>query len=530
MSIQTTTRLLTAGVLLFASAACGDLTVEPRSTVTSDNVFEDPASYRLFLAKLYAGLVVSGQTGPHGDPDILGIDEGFSQYIRGYWQLQELPTDHAIIGWGDIGLPELNTQLWSSSNPFITAMYARIYYQVMLVNEFLRQTTDDKLTGRGVTAQLRTEIEQYRAEARFLRALSYWHAVDLFGNVPLITEEFDLEAAARGELPTQATRTEVFNFVETELEAIRDQLPTRANVQYGRASRSAVDMVLAKLFLNSQVYTGTARWSDARAAAEAVIAAGYTLDPNFRHMFTADNHESPELIFAVPQDGERTRTWGGLTYIVHASVGGNMNAAAFGIDGGWWGLRLRPETVDRYEGGVDGPDRRTSFFHDSGQTKTIGSIGNFNHGIAAPKFTNVTFEGQPGSHATFPDTDFPMFRLADAYLIYAEAVLRGGGGDPVIALNRVNELRRRAYGGTAGDITSAQLTLDFILDERSRELLWEAHRRQDLVRFGRFTTAGIWAWKGGVQAGRLTEAFRNLYPIPASELVANPNIQQNSGY
>jgi hypothetical protein len=530
MSTKTTARLLTACVLLLTSAACGDLTVEPRSTVTSDNIFDDPSSYRLFLAKLYAGLVVSGQTGPHGDPDILGIDEGFSQYIRGYWQLQELPTDHAIIGWGDIGLPELNTQLWSSSNPFITAMYARIYYQVTLANEFLRQTTDEKLTSRGVDAQLRTEIQQYRAEARFLRALSYWHAVDLFGNVPLITEEFSLEKAARGELPTQASRTEVFNFVETELEAIRDQLPTLANAQYGRASRSAVDMVLAKLFLNAQVYTGTARWADARTAAEAVIAARDMLDPVFRHIFTADNHESPEIIFAVPQDGERTRTWGGLTYIIHASVGGSMNAGAYGIDGGWWGIRLRPETVDRYEGGPGGPDLRTSFFYTTGQQKTITNVGDFTHGFAAPKFTNVTLENEPGSHPTFPDTDFPMFRVADAYLIYAEAVLRGGGGTPAQALEYVNRLRRRAYGGPAGDVTGSQLTLDFILDERSRELLWEAHRRQDLVRFDRFTDAGTWSWKGGIQIGRFTESFRDLYPIPATEIVANPNIQQNAGY
>src|SRR5918999_2029283 len=242
MSTKTTARLLTACVLLLTSAACGDLTVEPRSTVTSDNIFDDPSSYRLFLAKLYAGLVVSGQTGPHGDPDILGIDEGFSQYIRGYWQLQELPTDHAIIGWGDIGLPELNTQLWSSSNVFIMAMYSRIYYQVALANEFLRETTSDKLTSRGTSSELRAEIEQYRAEARFLRALSYWHAVDLFGNVPLVDENFDITT-----LPTQASRTEVFDFVEAELEAIRDELPTRTSVQYGRASQAAADMVLAKL-------------------------------------------------------------------------------------------------------------------------------------------------------------------------------------------------------------------------------------------------------------------------------------------
>jgi len=525
MHRNTTTRLLAAGILLLAPAACGELTVEPKSTVTSGNIFNDPTSYRAFLAKLYAGLVVTGQSGPDGSPDIQGIDEGFSQYIRGYWQMQELPTDHAIIGWGDIGLPELNTQLWSSSNPFITAMYARIYYQVALANQFLRETTADKLASRGVSAELRTQVEQFRAEARFLRALSYWHALDLFGNVPLVDETFDIT-----QLPEQAARADVFAFVESELNEVRTQLPTRTASEYGRANQSVVDMVLAKLYLNAQVYTGTARYADARTAAERVIAAGYTLDPNFRRMFSADNHTSPEIIFGVPQDGERTRTWGGTTYLVHAGVGGNMNANDFGIDFAWWGLRVRPETVDRY-GSVPGPDLRTSFFVTSGQQKTITEVGNFFHGIGAPKYRNVTSTGQAGSHPTFPDTDFPMFRLADAYLIYAEAVVRGGGGSRATALGYVNQIRERAYGNTNGNITDAQLTLDFILDERSRELLWEGHRRQDLVRFGRFAgNAYIWSWKGNTPAGQQTDAYRNLYPIPSSELVANPNIEQNDGY
>jgi starch-binding outer membrane protein, SusD/RagB family len=429
MYARTTMRLVTAGVVLVAAAACEELTVEPKSTVTSGNIFNDPASYRAFLAKLYAGLVTTGQAGPDGDRDIQGIDEGFSQYIRGYWQLQELPTDHAVIGWGDIGLPELNTQLWSSSNPFVTAMYARIYYQVALANHFLRETTDDKLASRGVTAQLQTEIHQYRAEARFLRALSYWHALDLYGSVPLVDETFEIT-----QLPRQATRAEVFDFVASELTEIRTELPAARAGQYGRADQGAVNMVLAKLYLNAQVYAGTPRYSDARAAAEAVIGGGYTLEPNFLKMFSADNHTSPELIFTVPQDGERTRTWGGMTYLVHAAVGDEMTASAYGVDGGWFGLRLRPEAVDRYEGGVGGPDRRTSYFFTQGHSKTISCIGCSRDGYAAPKFRNVTSTGQAGSHPTFPDTDFPMFRLADAYLIYAEAVLRGGGGSRATAL------------------------------------------------------------------------------------------------
>ena len=528
MRLQYGMKVLPAGALLLAALACGDLTVQPRSTVTDAALFTDPAAYRAFLAKLYAGLAVTGQAGPAGDADIQGIDEGFSQYIRGYWQMQELPTDEVLIGWlNDVGLPELNTQLWSASNPFVTAMFSRIFYQVALANQFLRETTDAKLSSRGSSAQVRTQVAGYRAEARFLRALSYYHAVDLFGDVPLVDENFDV-----GSLPRQAPRAEVFAFVESELKAIRPLLPAASRGDnYGRASQAAVDMVLAKLYLNAKVFTGTERWADARAAAEAVIASTqHSLDPNFMRMFSADNHTSPELIFTVPFDGQRTRTWGGMTYLAHAAVGANMDPAEYGIDGGWWGLRLRPEAVDRYEGGAGGPDRRTSYFETEGRAKTIGDMGNNTDGFAAPKYRNVSSTGVTGSHLTFPDTDFPMFRLADAYLIYAEAVVRGGGGTRATALGYINALRTRAYGGVSGNITDAQMTLQFILDERSRELLLEGHRRQDLIRFGQFSDVGVWSWKGGIPAGRTTEKFRDLYPIPGSELSANPTVRQNPGY
>ena len=522
MRMQPVTRFLAVGALFFAPVACGDLTVAPKSSVTDAVIFSDPASYRAFLAKLYAGLAVTGQSGPDGSADIAGIDEGFSQYVRGYWQLQELPTDEVLIGWGDTGLPELNTQLWSASNVFIAAMYSRIFYQVALGNQFLRETTDSKLSSRGASAELKAEVAGYRNEARFLRALSYYHAIDLFGNVPLVDEDFDVS-----QLPHQGTRAEVFAFVENELKAIRAALPAvSTGNNYGRASQAAVDMILAKLYLNAQVYTGAGRFADARAAAEAVIASTHTLDPNFLRMFSADNHTSPELIFTIPFDGVRTRTWGGTTYLVHAAVGDNMNAAAYGIDGGWFGLRLRPEAVDRYAA----TDTRAAYFATTGRTKTITNIGSSNQGYAAPKYRNVTSTGAVGSNLTFPDTDFPLFRLADAYLMYAEAVVRGGGGSRTTALGYINALRTRAYGNTTGNITDAQMTLDFILDERSRELLLEGHRRQDLIRFGRFSDVGVWSWKGGVLAGVTTAKFHDLYPIPSSELSANPTVQQNPGY
>lgn len=523
MNITARTSLLGVLVLLLG-AGCTDLTLEPKSTVSSANIFNEPGSYRAFLAKLYAGLAVTGQEGPAGQPDIQGIDEGFSHYLRLWWQMQELPTDEAAIAWNDAGVQELNTQLWSSSNQFLVSMYYRIYFQVTLANQFLRETSDAALASRNVSGALRTEIQQYRAEARFLRALSYAHAMDLFGAVPLVTETSELGKTP----PPQATRSAIFDFVVSELGAIRPQLPAAGAAQYGRVDQGAVAALLAQVYLNAAVYTGTARYAEARAEAEKVIAGPYRLESNYLRSFLADNHASKEVIWAVPQDGINIRSYGGTTFLTHAEVGGSMDASRYGIGGGWWGLRLRPEVYNLYPGGPSGPDKRASYF--VVQTVSIASLTDFTQGVAAPKYQNVTSTGAPGQNGDFADTDFPMFRLADAYLIYAEAVLRGGGGSRATALGYVNALRQRAYGSAAGNITDAQLTTDFILDERARELLWEGHRRTDLIRYGKFTSAGIWQWKGGVQPGKATEAFRNLYPLPASELLANPNLKQNTGY
>ncbi len=518
--------VLLASLALCASVACTDLTVEPKSTVSSANIFNEAGSYRAFLAKMYAGLAVTGQQGPAGAGDISGIDEGFSHYIRLIWQMQELPTDEAGIAWNDAGVQELNTQLWSSSNQFLVSMYYRIFFQVSLVNEFLRETTDAKLAARNTPPALATEIQQFRAEARFLRALSYWHAIDLFGSVPLVDETFPIGRTP----PGQATRAELFDWVVSELQEVRNALPLSQTGQYGRADQGAAAMLLAKLYLNAEVYTGSARWAEARSEAERVIAGGYQLDGNFRRIFSADNHTSPEIVFAVPQDGTRQQSFGGTTFLINASVGGNMDANAYGIGGGWWGLRIKPEALALFPNAPEGPDKRAAHIVSEGHSASMSNITDFFSGYPAPKFTNRTSSGEPGSNREFADTDYPMFRMGDAMLMYAEAVLRGGGGARPQALAYVNQLRQRAYGNATGNISDAQLTLDFILNERLRELLWEGHRRTDLIRYGRFTTAGLWAWKGNVVGGRTTEAFRNLYPLPASELLSNPNLTQNNGY
>src|SRR5512140_347950 len=224
-----------AAVLGMTVAGCTDTVTEPKSTLTETNVFTDVNSYKAFLAKVYAGLATSGQQGAAGNADIQGIDEGFSQYLRLYWEAQELPTDEAVIGWGDVGLPEMNTQMWASSNSFVVAMYYRIFFQVGMANEFLRQTTDAKLSARGVSAALQATIKQYRAEARFLRALAYWHGIDLFGSIPLVTEADQIGSTP----PAQKTRAEIFNYVVSELTAIKADLPAGGTSTYGRATKGA---------------------------------------------------------------------------------------------------------------------------------------------------------------------------------------------------------------------------------------------------------------------------------------------------
>ncbi len=533
MMLRTIKSILVVLTLAFFMQSCDDrLNLQPEDErLNADAAFEDPAAYKQFLAKIYAGISLSGQEGPAGAPDLAGLDEGFSNYLRLYWKMQELTTDEAIIGWDDGTLQDLHSQNWTSGNEFIRTMYTRLMYQVTLTNEFLRQTTGSKLDERGVDGDLRAEIQTYRAEARFMRALTYWHAMDLFANPPFVTED----DATGAFLPQQIKRADLFDFVESELLAVLDEMAAPRQNEYGRADRAAAWMVLAKIYLNAEVYTGTARNADVLTYVNNIISAGYTIPqiPYF-HSFLADNDSNgaqEEVIFTIPFDGLRTQAFGGMTFLVHAPVGGTMDASEFGINDGWFGVRTTPTFVEQFPGEENSADGRALFYTD-GQNKDIEEVGPFNQGYAVAKYRNVDVNGNPGSDASgdHTDTDYPMFRLADAYLMYAEATLRGGGGTMSTAVGYINELRGRAYGNTSGNISESDLTLDFIIDERSRELYFEAHRRQDLIRFGQFSDQGVWQWKGGVFQGTTTQSFRDIMPIPSTDLGLNTNLEQNTGY
>jgi starch-binding outer membrane protein, SusD/RagB family len=505
-----------------------DLDRTPKYGSTSESLYTNLAGYKSVLAKVYAGLSLTGNKGPDGAGDIAGIDEGFSSYIRQYWSAQELSTDEAVIGWNDATIKDFHFMTWSPADVFLRALYNRIFFQITLANEFVRESDGSKVSDRGITGADATEIGYMQAEARFLRALSYYHALDLFGNVPFVTEADAVGAF----LPPQISRANLFNYIETELKAIEGLLKDPRTNEYGRADKAAAWALLSRLYLNAEVYTGTARYGDCITYCNKVTAvAGYTLVPNYRNLFLADNDATSqsEFIFAVNFDGNRSRTWGGTTFLVHAPIGGSMSPAAHGVDFGWGGIRTTKQFVEKFTGPAG--DMRQNFYT-SGQNLEINDISNFNDGYAIVKFRNVTSTGSSGSNPVWVDTDFPMFRLAEIYLNYAEATLRSGaGGNAATALNYINLLRLRAYGAPTGSITAPQLTLGFILDERAKELHWEGVRRTDLIRYGQFTEGSyLWAWKGGTQGGQAVGVHRKLYPIPSSDLVANPNLVQNPGY
>lgn len=517
-------------VLLSSCTKKLDLT--PTNDVTSEIVYATSAGYKQVLAKVYGSFALTGNIGPAaptGFPgDIQGIDEGFSDFYRLFWKAQELSTDEAVISWGDVGIQDFHNMNWTSNNSFLTGLYYRSLYQITLCNDFIRESTDEKLTSRGISGTDADNIRQYAREARFLRAFQYWVLMDLYGNPPFVTEA----SIIGGPPPPQATRIELFNYIEGELKAIETNMPEPRTNEYGRADKGAVWALLARVYLNAQVYTGSPKFTEAITYSKKVIDGGYSLISNYTWLMRADNQQNTtEFIFTINYDGLRTQGYGGTTFLTHAPVGGSMSASSFGVAGGWSGARTTKNLPTLFPDLTGTADKRSQF-HTAGQNMEIVSLSTFTDGLGVTKFKNIKRDGTNGQSQDFSDIDMPLFRLPEMYLIYAEAVLRSGtGGDATTALGYINTMRTRAYTNISGNITSPQLTLDFILDERARELYWEGFRRTDLIRFNKFTEgAYLWPWKGGVSSGTGVSATRKLYPIPSREINSNTNLQQNPGY
>ena len=530
------------GVILALSfSACmKDLDQEPidPDSFTEKDVFKNATEAKGALAKIYASLSLTGQKGPSGDGDIAGADEGSTGYTRMQFYLQVASTDEAIIRWSDAGVPDFHNMSWTPANTFNNAYYNRLGQQIAFANSFIDNA-------QALASD--PEVAYYIAEARFIRAYAYYNVIDAFGKAPLVTSsKADLK-------PAQNTRAELFNFVESELKDLEGKLKAARANEYGRVDVVAAQALLARLYLNAKVYIGQDKYTDCITYAKKVIASSYSLnttDANnngtaYDELFLADNNSNGaqnEFIFLASFDGLNTKTYGGTAFIIHGATGGNMNASSLGINDGWSGLTAPKEFVNKFEVSARNSnneptawkDKRAMFYTD-GQTYENTDLKDFTKsGYAITKFKNITSTGAAGKdpEKKFPDTDLPLIRLAEVYLTYAEAVLRGGtGGDRATALGYINQLRSRAYGNASGNIADSALTLDFILDERARELYWEGLRRTDLIRYGKFTGgAYLWSFKGGAASGVAVPDYRNLYPIPQDARTANDNLTQNTGY
>jgi starch-binding outer membrane protein, SusD/RagB family len=539
--------VVVASLLAVSITSCKkNLILSPNDAVTSQQVFSTPAGYTQAMAKVYGSFALTGNEGPAGQGDIAGIDEGTSDFFRLFWNVQELTTDEAVIDYGDPGVQDLHSMVWSATNAISQGLYYRSLYQITLCNNFLQQSTPALLASRGITGADATKIGYYAAEARFLRAYQYWVLMDIFGNPPFVTETTQIGSV----IPKQISRADLYAYIVSELKAI-DPLMVKPNLnEYGRADEAAAWALLARVYLNAQVYTGTADYTDAITYSQKVIGSNYGLISDFTQLMLADDNlnsiagggKTSEFIFTINYDGTRTQGYGGSQYLTHAPVGGSMPAGKFGISSGYAGSRTTsniinlfpaPATTDTTNFPNNGnADKRAEFWY-PGQSIDITNVTTFSSGIGVNKFRNVTRTGAAGSDPTFCDVDLPLFRLPEMYLIYAESVLRGGaGGDATTALGYINTLRTRAYGGsTAGIITLPNLTTQFILDERARELFWEGFRRTDLIRYGLFTGGSyLWPFKGGVANGTSVPDYRNLFPLPQTDLAVNPNLIQNKGY
>lgn len=522
---------LIAGI--FLNACSNKLDIYPKNGQSADQVYSSPDGYKAVLGKLYQTLSTTGNAGPAGSPDIGGgLDEGSQvAFIRGFFNCEELPTDEAVVAWNDQTIHDFHDLKWTSADPFLKGMYARPIYNITLANEFIRESSDEKLATRGITGAAADEVKNLRGEARFLRAFNYWVMLDIFGKSTFLTEADNV-----GDFnPREISRADLYAYVESELLLCDAELPTAKTAQYGRVDKAAAWALLARLYLNAGVYTGTTKYTEAITYAQKVIDAGYMLHSNYRELFMADNDRTSkdEFIFVAPCDGLTGKAYGNTTFFIHGAAGGDY--AEFGANNGWFGYRATKAFASIWPDLSGGTDKRamfqTSAYDATLSQAEIDDIANFSNGLHVNKYRNIRADGgvvrDPNSE--FSDIDFPIIRLPEMYLIYAEAVLRGGtGGDVSIALGYINALRTRANAGT---ITSPELTLQFILDERARELYWEGHRRTDLIRYNLLTTGTyLWPWKGGVANGTAVNSKYNIFAIPSSNLNSNPNLHQNTGY
>lgn len=516
--------------------------------VTSESAYNDAASYLRGLAYINAYYNFVSMSDP-GNADLKFDDAGQSELIRQWITMNDLCTDAMDIGWGDSYIKDITNHTWTTAdNNAIIAVYTRCMKGITLANEFLLQTTDDKLESRGHSSY-KEAVHRYRAEAKFHRAMFNYILMDLFGNPPFATED----NIGGNNLPKQIGRTALCEWIENQLLALTaddSDLAAKGAVPYPRPNKDAAEALLARLYLNWEVYTGTARWADAKAAAAKVIANGYSIHNNYRELFLQDNGQNcqDEFIFAIDYDTNCARSWGGTTTLSSGAFNDDMNAflanylGATFTDGTaatyvsaekWNGYHINPEfiTANAEINGVDFTAAGYSLGYNAATSDRRLLI--CNAGAAALPFATdmsdtgwkcwkwakmdsagnvIPRGGDDNPDWKFSSADFAIFRLAEMYYIYAEADARLNGGTTTdaTAVGYINEIRAK-HGGLAA---AASFTVSQILKDKAIDYLWEGQRRQDEIRLGTFDA----------------DKNRWVYPILESDRSANPNLEQNPGY
>lgn len=536
--------ILVAGIASLSLVSCiGNLNTLPLNDydATSEAAYVSEASYLSGLAYINAYYNFVSQNDA-GASDLNFDDAGQSELLRQWLVLNDVPTSSLDIGWGDSYIAPLETHTWNTSdNNAIIAVYTRCMKGIALVNEYLLQTTDEKLAARGHEA-FAASIAQYRAEARFHRAMFYYILMDEFGNPPFAKEE-----NIGGALPEQISRKDLFDWLETELlDLVSDAsaMPAKGAVAYPRPTKDAAKALLARMYLNAEVYTGTARWADAKTYAKQVIDNGYSLHPNYRELFMLDNGQTcgnDEFIFAVEYDVAKAQSWGGTTTLCNASFDDGMNKAVathLGITeidyvsaDTWNGYHIDPAFAEsnfelknvKWNGKGLGYDTATSdkrlFLYNAGAdaedySRTVSTKG-WRCWKWAYTYSDGTLFKRGGDESAdwkLSSADFAIFRLPEMYYIYAEsdARLNGGTTTDATAIGYIKALRTRAGLSAPG----SSMTVEYILKDKAAEYLWEGQRRQDEIRMGIFDS----------------DPNRCIYPILESDRSANPNLKQNPGY
>ncbi|WP_288147898.1 starch-binding outer membrane lipoprotein SusD [Bacteroides acidifaciens] len=550
MKIKTIKQLFSAALIaslsLGVTSCINDLNISPIDP-QADGSFDQQGVF----VKGYAMLGLTGQKGIAGSADLDGQDEGESGFYRTTFNCNELPTDECLWAWQDNqDIPQFTNISWNSSSQRTEWVYVRLGYNITQYNFFLDQT-------EGKTDE---ETLRQRAEIRFLRALHYWYFLDLFGKAPF-KEHFN------NELPVEKKGAELYAYIQNELNDIEGNMYEPRQAPFGRADKAANWLLRARLYLNAGVYTGQTDYAKAEEYAGKVIDSGYELCDNYAELFMADNDENPnamqEIILPIRQDGVKTRNYGGSVYLICATRIAGM--PRMGTTNGWSCIFARAAMVQKFFSNLDdvpmlpadveiptkgldtdeqiddfdakygirtedmikaaGDDRALLYSGVGGGRRKLqtDAIMGFTNGLSIVKWQNYRSDGKPVNHTEYPDTDIPLFRLAEAYLTRAEALFRQDKD----ATADINKLRSRANCTRMVETVTEQE----LIDEWSREFYMEGRRRSDLVRFDMFTTNKyVWDWKGGTMNGAPVASHYNVFPVPVSDLNNNPNMSQNPNY